>query len=180
MKIVRKIEIDYGHTLPKHLGFCNQIHGHRGVIECVFEGEIVVDPKRASNGMVMDFAVCKQIMMEEIHEVLDHGFAIWKNQDMDHVLVTPNEVIKENNVPMRISTIDFIKARNNKVLVLDRPPTAEVLGAYFFEKIAERLEKRNTLTNEVVKLVELIWHETPNNKAVIKYEDILYDNQDED
>lgn len=164
MRIVRKIEIDYGHTLPKHLGFCNQLHGHRGVIECVFEGEVVNKSDRADNGMVQDFAVCKKIMMEEIHEVLDHGFAIWKNADADVVSIGGFE----------FTVLEFVKVRNSKVLVLDQPPTAEVLGMYFFEKVFDRLKD-----SEGVKLVELIWHETPNNKAVIKYEDILYADQEE-
>lgn len=160
MKIVRKIEIDYGHTLPRHFGFCNQIHGHRGVIECVFEGIVKDEIEDSENGMVMDFAICKKIMMEEIHAVLDHGFALWKEAKYDVVNIGGKE----------ISTLEFISARNTKIVLLDQPPTAEVLGIYFFEKITLRLEKQD----HAVRLVELIWHETPNNKAIIKYGDMLY------
>jgi 6-pyruvoyltetrahydropterin/6-carboxytetrahydropterin synthase len=156
MKIVRSIEIDYGHTLPDHYGFCNQIHGHRGKIECVFEGVIQNDIGESDHGMVMDFSICKKIMMHEIHEVLDHGFAIWDNDD-DQV------VFETGNFTTVVRTLDFIKKRNKKVLVLDNPPTAEVLGEYFFDKI----EKALTNLDSLVKLVELVWWETPNNRAIV-------------
>jgi len=43
MQISRKIEIDYGHTLPNHYSFCNQLHGHRGVIVATIEGPVVTE-----------------------------------------------------------------------------------------------------------------------------------------
>ena len=66
MKISRKIEIDYGHCLPEHYSFCKEIHGHRGVITCIFSGDIN-NESGSDNGMIIDFAICKQIMMEQIH-----------------------------------------------------------------------------------------------------------------
>ena len=164
MIIVRRIEIDYGHTLPKHFGFCNQIHGHRGIIECHFEGDINNDFYDSKNGMVMDFSVCKRIMMREIHSVLDHGFAIWNRLDIDHFLVETNEVIEDDNTTIRVSTLDFIRARNEKILQLDDPPTAEILAKYFFKKINNALDGMP----DKIKLKELHWWETPNNKAIAK------------
>jgi 6-pyruvoyltetrahydropterin/6-carboxytetrahydropterin synthase len=166
MKIVRSIEIDYGHTLPHHYGFCNQIHGHRAKIECVFEGVVQNDIGESDHGMVMDFSICKKIMMQEIHEVLDHGFAIWNKEEEDFVMIR-KDTWTTNPIPYeqlyKFSLLEIIRTRNSKVLELDRPPTAEVLGEYFFGKI----EKALTNLDSLVKLVELVWWETPNNRAIV-------------
>lgn len=174
MRIGKTIEIDMGHVLPSHLGFCSEIHGHRVKVECFFEGSIKDDKTSPENGMVTDFSVCKKLMMEEIHDVLDHGFAVWDDREADKVNVyveyytlgpEPAKMIQ------KIYTVDFIRARNKKVLVLPDPPTAEVLAKYFFEKIKEKLYAIqydiNKAADEYVKLVEIRWHETPNNVAII-------------
>ncbi len=162
MRIVRRIEIDYGHTLPDHFGFCNQIHGHRGAIECHFEGCVNNEVGETDNGMVMDFKICKKVMMSTIHEELDHGFAIWKNHDADKATV----YIHGGSDVYDLSTLEFIRSRNDKILELDQPPTAEVLANYFFKKIEKQLEHLDSF----VKLVELHWWETPNNRAIVNAE----------
>ena len=137
MKITRKIEIDYGHTLPNHFSFCNQLHGHRGVIEVTVEGPIIQSKGNSEQGMVIDFKFLKDILKQKIHDVLDHGFAVWKEDKED---------------------LEFILKRNTKVLVTDAPPTAEVLAKWAFEEIL------SALPNDV-KLVNVRWNETPNNRA---------------
>ena len=142
MLITRKIEIDYGHTLPNHFSFCNQLHGHRGVIEAGIEGNVCIKEGDSSQGMVLDFKIIKQIMMEEIHEVLDHGFAVWEKDKED---------------------LDFVVKRNKKVLITSEPPTAEYLAKWAFYKIKKRLPLE-------LKLKYLIWGETPNSTAT--YEEV--------
>jgi 6-pyruvoyltetrahydropterin/6-carboxytetrahydropterin synthase len=137
MQITRKIEIDYGHTLPNHYSFCNQFHGHRGVIEVTVEGPIIHTSGESQQGMVMDFKFLKTIMREKIHDVLDHGFAVWKDDKED---------------------LAFILKRNTRVLVTDDPPTAEVLAKWAFKTVKEDLPVG-------VKLVKVRWNETPNNWA---------------
>lgn len=137
MLISRKIEIDYGHTLPNSFSFCNQLHGHRGVIVATVEGPVNERQNDAEEGMVMDFKFLHRIMVEEIHDKLDHGFAIWKNDHED---------------------LDFILKRNKRVLVTNEPPTAECLAKWAFNQL------RNNLP-EGVKLKNLRWYETPNNWA---------------
>ncbi len=137
MQITRKIEIDYGHTLPNHYSFCNQFHGHRGVIEVTVEGPIITSSGESQQGMVMDFKFLKTILQEKIHDTLDHGFAVWK-EDRDDLA--------------------FILKRNTKVLVTDAPPTAEVLAKWAFMTISKALP-------EGVKLIKVRWNETPNNWA---------------
>lgn len=137
MRISRKIEIDYGHTLPNHYGFCNQLHGHRGVIVATVEGELIQKEGDSSQGMVMDFQFLNTMMREKIHDALDHGFAVWQHDKED---------------------LEFVLRRNKKVLVTDEPPTAEVLAKWAFNQLKVSLP-------EGVKLVNLRWYETPNNWA---------------
>jgi 6-pyruvoyltetrahydropterin/6-carboxytetrahydropterin synthase len=137
MLISRKIEIDYGHTLPNSFSFCNQLHGHRGVIVATVEGPVIERHGDAEEGMVMDFKFLRQIMDEHIHDQLDHGFAVWKEDKED---------------------LEFILRRNSRVLVTDEPPTAEYLAKWAFRQISGKLP-------EGVRLKNLRWYETPNNWA---------------
>lgn len=145
MKITRKIEIDYGHTLPNHYSFCNQLHGHRGVIEVTVQGPVVSANGKSEEGMVMDFKFLKEILKEKIHDVLDHGFAVWKDDHED---------------------LEFILKRNTKVLITDAPPTAEVLAKWAFFEIRKALP-------DTIKLVQVRWNETPNNWADYTTEDAM-------
>ncbi|MEI7695188.1 MAG: 6-carboxytetrahydropterin synthase [Chlorobium sp.] len=134
MRISRKIEIDYGHTLPNSFSFCNQLHGHRGVIVATVDGDVIERKGDQEQGMVMDFKFLKEIMIEHIHNKLDHGFAVWKDDAED---------------------LAFITKRNSRVLVTDDPPTAECLARWAFNQIAHHLPQG-------VNLKKLRWYETPN------------------
>jgi len=135
MKVTRKIGIDYGHTLPDHYSFCSEIHGHRATIEATAEGELTTNAGASDHGMVFDFKYRKQAMVEKIHDELDHGFAVWEQDE---------------------ETIDFIRERNTKVLVLENPPTAEILAKWAYEQVEPELPNDVELTN-------IRWYETPNN-----------------
>jgi 6-pyruvoyltetrahydropterin/6-carboxytetrahydropterin synthase len=137
MMISRKIEIDYGHTLPNSFSFCNQLHGHRGTIVATVEGGMIERQNDAEQGMVMDFKFLHKIMKEHIHDRLDHGFAIWKDD---------------------LEDLEFIQKRNSRVLITDEPPTAESLAKWAFSQIERHLP-------ENVTLKQLRWYETPNNWA---------------
>jgi 6-pyruvoyltetrahydropterin/6-carboxytetrahydropterin synthase len=137
MLISRKIEIDYGHTLPNSFSFCNQLHGHRGVIVATVEGPVIDRHGDGEEGMVMDFKFLHKTMIEQIHDQLDHGFAIWKHDHED---------------------LEYILRRNTRVLVTDEPPTAECLAKWAFNQLKSHLPEGVTLRN-------LRWYETPNNWA---------------
>ena len=83
MKVTRKIELDYGHTLPNEKGFCSQIHGHRATVLATVEGEIEETEGHPDQGMVLNFKELKAAMKEKVHDVIDHGFAVWKEDKDD-------------------------------------------------------------------------------------------------
>jgi 6-pyruvoyltetrahydropterin/6-carboxytetrahydropterin synthase len=133
MRISRKIEVDYGHTLPNHFSFCNQIHGHRAAVIATVEGKVNKQKGNSSEGMVFDFKILKKIMNEKICEVLDHGFAVWEKDHED---------------------LAFIKKRNKRYLITSEPPTAEFLAKWAFEQIKESLPRE-------IRIIKVEWHETP-------------------
>ena len=138
MKISREIGLDYGHTLPNHFSFCNQVHGHRARVIATVEGEVSKKMGDSSQGMLLDFKFLKASMMDKIHEVLDHGFAVWKEDKED---------------------LEFITKRNKKFLITDQPPTAEYLAEWAYNQIVNEIP-------EGMKLTEIVWYETPNSCAV--------------
>ena len=169
MIVTREISIDYGHTLPNHFGFCNQIHGHRARIVAHFEGDVKTTKDNfylPDNGMVVDFGFCKKLLLNTIHEQLDHGFAVWENDT--NAIAVPVSVEYDNEgvatTGILVSTLQFIKARNRKVVVCSAPPTAEYLAEWAFRLINKDFalyEESNT-----VKLIKIEWWETPNNCAI--------------
>ena len=156
MQVTKRIELDYGHTLPEHYGYCSMCHGHRATIEATVEGGIIQEG--SSHGMVMDFGIVKKVMMEKIHTVLDHGFAVWKG---DTKLIK----VATSTADVYVSTLDFIRSRNTKCLVLDDPPTAETLAKWCFYQIKDHMAP--------AKLVKIRFFETPNSVADYTYRDLL-------
>jgi len=165
MIVTRQVEIDYGHTLPDHYSFCNQIHGHRAKVVAHFEGAVHYQDGDTSNGMVLDFGICKNIMMDTIHNQLDHGFAVWEKDASivnipSGVATTPyNTVVATMS---KVSTLAFIKARNKKVLICEHPPTAEYLAMWADKQIRAELSK----VPGSIEVVKVEWWETPNNCAI--------------
>ena len=149
MQISREIQLDYGHTIPNHYGFCNQIHGHRARVIATIKGEISKNKGDSSEGMVLDFKILKQLMMEYIHDVLDHGFAVWKNDEED---------------------LKFITKRNKRFIITDEPPTAEYLAKWAFIQIVDKLPG-----NIILERIE--WQETPTSTAVYTRKEWIIDNE---
>lgn len=142
MQVSKQVELDYGHTLPNHYSFCNQIHGHRAKVVITVEGEVSQNENDSSQGMVFDFKILKELMMELIHDELDHGFAVWKDDSKD---------------------LEFIKGRNSKVLITDVPPTAECLAEWAYNQLLSVILLK--YPNEL-SLVKVEWWETPNSCAI--------------
>jgi len=149
LEVSKEIQIDYGHTLPNHFSFCNQIHGHRARVIATVIGELI-DKSKSSEGMLMDFSDIKKLMMEKIHLILDHGFAVWKD-DTEELSNIVGDIMP--------STLDFIQARNEKVLITDEPPTAECLAKWAFNQLKDYMPEGTILKS-------ITWYETPNSYAI--------------
>ena len=131
----RRYEIDMGHMLPTHLGKCFHAHGHRYVIEADVTTDQGLDrPGAPDDGMVMDFAVIKQVMADVL-EQYDHRFLI--------CVADPEYITMTSMVGRGVIAVPYI-------------PTAENLASYWADEIGDELSNHNA------ELVELRVWETPN------------------
>jgi len=66
MFITKEVTFDSAHFLTDYYGKCERMHGHTYSLQVTLEGEI------QKNGMVIDFALLKQIIKNRILNKLDH------------------------------------------------------------------------------------------------------------
>lgn len=137
--ITRRIEFDAGHRIPDHNSQCRNIHGHRYALEATVTGEILHQTGNPENGMVLDFAALKQIMLDSVADQWDHAFLIYRH---DHVVLN-----FLNTLPQ------------HKTVILDVVPTAENLVQIATQYLKSALVKQY---GQRVTLVKLRLYETPN------------------
>jgi len=142
MLIEREIQIDMGHRVPNHKSKCRNLHGHRYKIVVGVDDKVITTPGSSDEGMVIDFADLKQIMMEHIDAKLDHGFMMYEQDAFIQ---------------------DFLNYRDQeeqKIIVVPFIPTAENISEYIFKNIAEALKEKG------IKLRHVKVWETPNCMAM--------------
>lgn len=66
MIVIRTFTFDAAHYVPSYHGKCEALHGH------TYKLLVKVEGKRDGEGMVIDFAVLKQIVREHVLNTLDH------------------------------------------------------------------------------------------------------------
>lgn len=142
MQITRRLEFDAGHRIPNHASQCRHLHGHRYAIEITLSGEIITASGAPEEGMVMDFSEVKRIAMEQLVDLWDHAFLVYRG---DHMV------------------LDFLNSlAGHKTVVMDAPPTAENLAALAFRILNSAY--RDTYGNHL-QLERVRIYETPNNWA---------------
>ena len=149
MKVSKTIEWDMGHRVTNHHSKCKNLHGHRYVAEICMEGDIIQIEGVSDQGMVIDFGDIKQIAMEQIHDVLDHGFMFWEKDKLVSDFYAVNKDLKHIKVP-------FV-------------PTSENLSAWIFLTLDKHFNDKYG-TNLKLCYVKL-W-ETPKSIAMCTRDDI--------
>ena len=140
-----------GHRVTNHRSKCRNIHGHSYTIVVGVDDKLVTTPGASDQGMVMDFSDIKTIMMEEIDEKFDHGFAMWKEDPL----------------------VSFFKEQLDggmKVILLDFIPTAENLAKHWFALLGKRLIEKDI----AIEFIEV--YETPTSTAKYTSKNWLEDN----
>jgi len=143
--ISKEIEFDLGHRVSTHGSKCRNPHGHRYKVRVTCKGHIIDDPKRPDHGMLIDFGNLKNIMNFRIHDVLDHGFAIWED---DSVLLDVMEKASYDN--------DW------NLIVFPLIPTAENIARWSWMQIARDIEEE--FGNDLELYEVAVW-ETPTSVA---------------
>ena len=150
MIVTRQIEWDMGHRVTNHRSKCRNLHGHRYKMIVHVSGKLIDKSGDSSEGMVIDFQDIKKIIVENIHDVLDHGFMVWQK---DHILM------------------DFFKKQPGfKYISVPFVPTAENIARWSFERLKPLfIDKFGTN----LKLVEIQLWETPNSLVICCKKDIV-------
>ena len=81
-RIRRFVETDTGHRVPNHKSKCRHMHGHRYRFEAEIEGDTVQTSGVSDEGMLMDFSDVSSILMEHVHDVIDHAFVVYEGDKL--------------------------------------------------------------------------------------------------
>ncbi len=108
--ITKEVYFCYGHRLMNHAGKCRHVHGHS-----VKAAISVKQQQLNEHGMVCDFSELRDCVETYINETLDHNFLVYKDDPL----------------------IPLFTAQNERFLVLDEHPTAEVLSKMIFQYLKQ-------------------------------------------
>lgn len=83
IRVTREFTFEMAHVLWNYDGPCRNVHGHSYRLFVTISGAPVNDIKNPKNGMVIDFADLKNIVLREIVNVFDHAVAVSKDFERD-------------------------------------------------------------------------------------------------
>lgn len=128
MKVSKEFHWEMAHRLPFHPGRCKNLHGHSYKALIQFEGEL------NSNGMLIDFYDIFSI----VNPIID---------EMDHSIICD-----KNDVEL----VEIAKKINERVVIIDRPTTAENISIYIAERILQSNipANLNSLTVQVYETLD--------------------------
>jgi 6-pyruvoyltetrahydropterin/6-carboxytetrahydropterin synthase len=153
--IQKEIEFDAGHRVPNHESKCRNPHGHRYRVLVSLEGEIVEEEGAADEGMLIDFSNVKNLLVNLVHDPLDHGFIVYEgDQELLEAFSWYDEVTGIKEGP--------IGGPAWKIIRFPYIPTAENLAIWIWEQLEEPVEDywRGNL-----RLLDVEVYETPTSAA---------------
>lgn len=138
IRVTREFTFEMAHVLGNYDGPCRNVHGHSYRLFVTIKGVPVTEEENPKNGMVMDFTVLKEIVLDKIVNQFDHSVVISSRFDEEKR--------------------EMMKRTFGNTVIVDYQPTCENLVADF----AGRL--RNVLPAGVI-LHSLRLYETAKSYA---------------
>jgi len=126
MKVSKEFHWEMAHRLPFHSGRCKNLHGHSYKALVQFEGEL------NQNGMLIDF----YDIFNVVNPIID---------EMDHSIICDR-----NDQEL----IEIAKKINERIIIIDKPTTAENISIYIAERIL------NSKLPENLKSLSVLVYET--------------------
>ena len=126
MKVSKEFHWEMAHRLPFHSGRCKNLHGHSYKALVQFEGEL------NQNGMLIDF----YDIFNVVNPIID---------EMDHSIICDR-----NDQEL----IGIAKKINERIVIIDKPTTAENISIYIAERIL------NSKLPENLKSLSVLVYET--------------------
>ncbi len=142
-RIRRFVETDTGHRVPNHKSKCRHMHGHRYRFEAEIEGDTVQETGVSEEGMLIDFSDVSAILMEHVHDIVDHAFVVYEGD---------SEARKACDA----------MGEGHRTVVVPFIPTAENLAKWAFEQVQPHI---STAYGNRLKLVAMHVRETPKSTA---------------
>jgi 6-pyruvoyltetrahydropterin/6-carboxytetrahydropterin synthase len=163
--ISREIGIDMGHRVPTHGSKCHNLHGHRYriIATCIAAAVATAGEQK---DMVLDFGFLKDVMMQRIDAICDHGMVLWVNDPwLDRFLVKENlqHISQLLDRGAKHVFIPEVRDVQTKLCVVPFVPTAERLSQWWYDLMQEDVMKRS---NGIAILEKVEVFETPNCSAV--------------
>ena len=141
--IKRYVETDTGHRVPNHKSKCKHLHGHRYRFEAEIEGDIVQESGVSDEGMLMDFGDISSVLMEHVHDVIDHAFVLYEgDSEAKHACAAMGE--------------------GHRTVIVPFIPTAENLAKWAFEQVEPHIK---SVYGNRLRLVAMHCRETPKSIA---------------
>jgi len=138
IRVTKEFTFEMAHVLWNYDGPCRNVHGHSYRLFVTISGTPINDLKNTKNGMVIDFADLKTIVLNEIVNIFDHTVTI--SRDFDN------------------EKIEMLKETFGNTVIVDYQPTCENLVADFAQRIKKCLPTG-------IKLHCLKLYETANSYA---------------
>lgn len=117
VEITRWVDLDMGHRVPDHGSKCRNLHGHRYRVEVTVTGPVIFERGDPEDGMITDFACLKTALDEVVHDPCDHGMILASHDPW----------------------VSVVKELDTKLVVVDFPPTAEMLAHWWGRALQRRL-----------------------------------------
>ncbi|NPV11829.1 MAG: 6-carboxytetrahydropterin synthase [Ignavibacteria bacterium] len=122
MKVSKEFHWEMAHRLPFHSGRCRNLHGHSYKALVQFEGEL------NQNGMLIDFYDIFSI----VNPIID---------EMDHSIICD---INDKEL------IEIAQKINERIVIIDKPTTAENISIYIAENILKSKLPENLVSVTVM------------------------------
>jgi len=119
IRVTREFTFEMAHVLGNYDGPCRNVHGHSYRLFVTLSGVPVRDENNPKNGMVIDFTVLKQLVLEKIVNQFDHSVVISSGFD------------KEKR--------DMMERTFGNTVIVNYQPTCENLVADFAERLMDDL-----------------------------------------
>jgi len=119
IRLTREFTFEMSHVLHNYDGPCRNVHGHSYRLLVTLSGVPVNDPGNPKNGMVIDFAELKNIVLARIVNLFDHS------------VVVSRDFVREKHG----MTEDIF----GNTVIVDYQPTCENLVADFAGRLKDKI-----------------------------------------
>jgi 6-pyruvoyltetrahydropterin/6-carboxytetrahydropterin synthase len=119
IRVTREFSFEMSHVLLNYDGPCRNVHGHSYRLFVTLSGVPVNDPGNPKNGMVIDFAELKNIVLARIVNLFDHS------------VVVSRDFVREKHG----MTEDIF----GNTVIVDYQPTCENLVADFAGRLKDKI-----------------------------------------